>query len=596
MHIPRPLFAAAAALALAGAAHAQQPLNLGFEMESAVRPGRPWGMLTSDQWYPNPVRFALDSAVRREGRRSLRIEAPADSTPVTEAGMQIPAAFAAGKRVRLSGWIRTEGVRGYAGLELGASLPGQELAIDSMPGRGATGTRDWTRFELSLPVDPAAETVWIGLGMRGGGTAWFDALELEVGGTRVDALPGPPEPTAAELGWLRRRSFPLSTVDAGAPFADLQPLRRVVGDARIVALGESTHGTSEFFRGKHRLVEFLVREMGFTLFALEANQLATERVNRYVLGQENDARWAMSALFRNWKTEEVAALIEWMRAYNASGRRRVEFVGYDMQDPRLPADSVLAFLQVADSAYFASADSAYADMRAAWEAQQYPQRPDSVVRKWREGAARVRDHLTRNRDAYLRRARPTDVEWAIQNADVAWQAAMLQGTGSTRMRDSAMAVNLEWAMRQRPGSRAIVWAHNAHVSRLEPAMGWWLARAHPTDMRVIGLTTFDGRYTAARDRVQDPRARQYLPFEAFPAPPGSLEHALHRLGMPILVADLSGAVDEPGGRWLDQARPLRLVGWLAYDYSFTPTSLARAFDAVLHVDRTTGSRMLPESP
>jgi len=594
MLIPRPLLAATAAAALAGTAHAQQPLNLGLEMESTVRPGRPWGMLTSDQWYPNPVRFSLDSTVRREGRRSLRIEAPPDSTPVTEAGVQVPAAFAAGRRLRLSGWIRTEGVRGYAGLELGSAPSGQELAIDSMPGRGITGTHDWARLELSLAVDSAAESVWIGLGMRGGGTAWFDGLELEVDGTHLATLPGPPEPTGAELAWLRRRSFPLATVDAGAPFSDLQPLRALVGDARIVALGESTHGTSEFFRGKHRLVEFLVREMGFTLFALEANQLQTERVNRYVLGQETgDARMAMSGLFRNWKTEEVAALVDWIRAYNASGRGRVEFIGYDMQDPRLPVDSVLAFLRVAEPAYLAVADSSYAGMRAAWEADAYPQRPDSVVRLWRAGAARVRTHLLERRDAYLHAADTASVEWALQNADVAWQAAELQGTGSTRMRDSAMAANLEWAMRRRPGSRAIVWAHNAHVSRLEPAMGWWLARAHPADMRVIGLTTWGGRYRAARDRTQDPRTRVFVPVEAFPAPPGSLEHALHRLGMPILIADLRGAADEPGGRWLDQMRPLRLVGWLATDYGFSPTNLARAFDAVLHVDQTTESRLLP---
>jgi erythromycin esterase-like protein len=116
----------------------------------------------------------------------------------------------------------------------------------------------------------------------------------------------------------------------------------------------------------------------------------------------------------------VAALVEWMRAYNASGRGRVEFAGYDMQDPRLPVDSVKAFLGRIDRAFLPAADSAYSDMRAAWEAGAYPQRPDSVIRRWRERADHVRTHLAAHCDAYLRAGDTAAVEWAIQNAEVAW--------------------------------------------------------------------------------------------------------------------------------------------------------------------------------
>ncbi|HKP76037.1 MAG TPA: erythromycin esterase family protein [Longimicrobiaceae bacterium] len=587
--------AAAAALALAGTARAQQPLNLGFEMESTARPGRPWGMTATSEPAMQAT-FALDSVVRREGRRSLRIDSP-EGTASADMTIGLATPVAAGKTLRLTGWIRTRDVKGYAGLAAGEQVPGKEPVTDSMPERGATGTRDWTRFELSFRVDSAVEWAWIGVGLRGAGTAWFDGLELEMDGARVDAIPGPPPPTPGELAWLRRRAFPLATVDAGAPSGDLQPLRALVGDARVVALGESTHGTSEFFRAKHRLAEFLVREMGFNLFALEANQLQTERVNRYVLGLDGgDARTAIRGLFRVWQTEEVVALVDWMRAWNESGRGRVEFVGYDMQDPRLPMDSVHAFLSRVDPAYLAAADSAYASMRAAWAAEMYPQRPDSVLRGWREGAERVRAYLTAHRDAYLRRAEPAAVEWAVQNANVAYQSAVLRSPGAWRTRDSAMAVNLEWAMRQRPGSRAIVWAHNAHVARLEPWMGWHLARLHPADMRVIGLTTYEGRYAAALDYTRDARARQMAPVALFPGPPGSLEDALHRLGLPILVADLRGAGDDRAGRWLTLPRPARGIGWLADDYGFDPVNVARAYDAVLQVDRTTASRLLPEPP
>src|SRR5262245_265918 len=84
------------------------------------------------------------------------------------------------------------------------------------------------------------------------------------------------------VSWLQQHAVPLTTVEAGNGFADLQPLKPVIGNARIVALGEATHGTREFFQLKHRLLEFLVTEMGFTTFAMEANWPESLAVNDYV--------------------------------------------------------------------------------------------------------------------------------------------------------------------------------------------------------------------------------------------------------------------------------------------------------------------------
>jgi erythromycin esterase len=76
------------------------------------------------------------------------------------------------------------------------------------------------------------------------------------------------------IGWLTRNALPLSSLSAGAPTTDLQPLKSVLGGVRIVGLGEATHGTREFFQLKHRLLEFLVTEMGFSALAMEASASA----------------------------------------------------------------------------------------------------------------------------------------------------------------------------------------------------------------------------------------------------------------------------------------------------------------------------------
>ena len=75
----------------------------------------------------------------------------------------------------------------------------------------------------------------------------------------------------AAIQWLRKHAVPLQTVEAGHGFTDLQPLGRMVENAHIVELGEATHGSREFFQLKHRLIEFLANQKGFTIFSIEAN-------------------------------------------------------------------------------------------------------------------------------------------------------------------------------------------------------------------------------------------------------------------------------------------------------------------------------------
>jgi len=147
------------------------------------------------------------------------------------------------------------------------------------------------------------------------------------------------------LAWIRASAIPITTVNAGNGFADLEPLRRVIGDARIVSLGEATHGTREFFQLKHRLLEFCVSELGFTIFGIEASYPECLRVNDYVLhGTGNPAEALAGTRFWTWDTEEVLALIAWMREWNSTHERHVKFYGFDMQFPTEAALGVLDYL------------------------------------------------------------------------------------------------------------------------------------------------------------------------------------------------------------------------------------------------------------
>jgi erythromycin esterase-like protein len=154
------------------------------------------------------------------------------------------------------------------------------------------------------------------------------------------------------IKWISAHAVRLQTPEAGHGFADMQPLKKVIGNARIVSLGEATHGTREFFQLKHRMLEFLATEMGFTIFSIEANMPEAYRLNNYVLNGNGDpVKLIKGMYFWTWDTQEVLDMVLWMREFNKSGKGRVQFTGFDMQTPNVAADIVSDFIDKNDPEY-----------------------------------------------------------------------------------------------------------------------------------------------------------------------------------------------------------------------------------------------------
>lgn len=159
----------------------------------------------------------------------------------------------------------------------------------------------------------------------------------------------------AARSWLKAHAIRLNTVEAGHGFADMQPLKKVICDARIVSLGEATHGSREFFQLKHRMLEFLASEMGFTIFSIEANMPEAYRLNDYVLNGNGDPATLIKGMyFWTWSTEEVLDMVLWMRKFNKSGKGCIQFTGFDMQTPDVAAGIISDFAAGVDPDYTAT--------------------------------------------------------------------------------------------------------------------------------------------------------------------------------------------------------------------------------------------------
>lgn len=147
------------------------------------------------------------------------------------------------------------------------------------------------------------------------------------------------DPIAAGGAWVRKKAIAFNRDIAGKGFADLAGLDDIVGNARVVSLGEPTHGTKEAFQLKHRLLEYLVENLGFSIFSIEASMPESYALNEYVIHGKGDPKKLIAGMyFWTWNTMEVLAMVEWMRAWNeknpeAEGKPRLRFTGFDMQTP-----------------------------------------------------------------------------------------------------------------------------------------------------------------------------------------------------------------------------------------------------------------------
>src|SRR5579883_1196255 len=267
--------------------------------------------------------------------------------------------------------------------------------------------------------------------------------------------------------WLKNLAIPIKTTAPGSGIGDLIPLKGLIGDARIVGLGEATHSTHEFFTIKHRLVEFLVQEMGFTTFAMEANAPEADRINDYILHGTGDPKELLRGMhFWTWNTQEILDLIEWMKTYNLSGQKSglIRFAGFDMQYSEASIKIVLDFIERAEPGYRETASSAY---------------------QVHEKAESVKSHLEKNRDEYAKTCSLEDINWAIHNANIINQSSHYKSETTlekqSELRDVFMAENTEWICSQNPAAMIILWAHNYHVGRKSDSMGRYLSEKYDAD-------------------------------------------------------------------------------------------------------------------
>lgn len=405
-----------------------------------------------------------------------------------------------------------------------------------------------------------------------------------------EAVVSPVTDERSAVEWLRTNAASVRSVQFDdTNYADLQPLRAAIGNARVVMLGESTHGDGTAFRAKARLVRFLHEEMGFDVLAFEGGLYDMEQAWQQVRRGTPALAAVRESLFEIWTySQEVQPLFEYV-GQRATSARPLELAGFDSQftGPLVSGGTGATFAATLE-AYLASRGSPFINTPE-WPAfravvdriarQVYRRtRPDAAEREsFAFGMPWLTVELSRLQAASpsLESARWKQIGDALDAQGRAWFVYWepVRGTDYSTIRDSSMARNLHWlATSAYPGRKIVVWAANAHIGNgvqrvlnpsgtapLYPAtsfipMGEIARRLLPGQVYSVGFVAGGGRTGPARVREGELSPPTTL------APPmvGSWEWLFLRTERPYLFLDLVG--NAPNGSWVRGPRIARPLG------------------------------------
>jgi erythromycin esterase len=413
--------------------------------------------------------------------------------------------------------------------------------------------------------------------------------------------------------WIRDYAMAAESLDPRAPLDDLEPLREVIGGARVVAIGESAHYVREFYLLRHRLLRFLAERLGFTVYALEAPFPEAHAIDAWVQGGPGTVEEVVAAgvAFNQGRSPEMYDLLEWMRARNRTAAAPLRFVGAGLPGSGgspLPAlEEVGAYLRRYDP------DALPLLERAADLAGKYHDTATfKALFRYAELDHAMQDALTATLSRLLSRMETTGAYQrskhrgqehaaALAHLRGVWHLDLFQrdfaGRGISAehlhaLHDAFMAESvLRLLENGTQDTRIVVAYHNIHIQKtpvkhegvipLLPG-GYHLAQALGDDYVAIAATSNRGR--TART-LMDPDHPLGFEVRDLPLPPpadGSVEAAFTNEAT-MTVADLRAA--RPGVVDAGSFQRMRME-----DY-FMDVPVFDAFDAVACVARTSVGEM-----
>jgi protein-L-isoaspartate(D-aspartate) O-methyltransferase len=424
--------------------------------------------------------------------------------------------------------------------------------------------------------------------------------------------PEAPAREARRVVPLREAPLEQTIANAAEPFdsiesADLAPLLDRIGDARVVLLGEASHGTSEFYRMREKISRALIERKGFSFIAIEGDWPDAARIDHYVRHREyTPSEWTAFARFPTWmwRNIEVQNFVDWLRGHNAGLQpaARIAFHGLDLYSLYASIRFVLEYLDEVDPPSARVARERYGCLTP-WQADpatyghaaltgRYPVCERDVVRTLEDLLKKRQAYAARDGERFLD---ATQNARLVANAERYYRVMYYGSRASWNLRDGHMFETLQTLLAHHGAhSKGIVWAHNSHIgnaaatemsARGEHNIGQLCRQQFGDQCYAVGFGTDHGTVAAASDwdgPMEIKRVR--------PAHDNSYERLCHLSNVPRFLLGLRDAASAHV-RGLLKPRLERAIGVIYRPDTelashYFEAELPRQFDEYIWFDET----------
>jgi erythromycin esterase len=406
--------------------------------------------------------------------------------------------------------------------------------------------------------------------------------------------------------WVANHAITADSLDPQAPLDDLEPLGALIGDARVVGIGESAHYVREFYLLRHRLLRYLVECCGFTIYAPEAPFTQALAIDAWIQGGPGTVEEVAAAglAIDLGCCREFHDQLAWMRAHNRTATPPLRLVGSDVPGSGgspLPAlQEVAAYLRGADPDALPLADQAIALVGRYHDPATF-----QALGRYATLDHAAQDELTATLSRLLARMESMAAWQAAQDHGREHATALWHLRGAWHLdhlhrdvagrglpladasRDAFMAESVLRLLNDGPPDlRVVVASHNIHLQKTPITsdgafghfpQGYHLAQALRADYLAIAATSTGGRTAQIQPDPTHPRGFQIQDLPLPPPADGSLEAAL-AVQAPLALADLRAA--RPSVDDAESFGRLRMEGY------FTDVPVFDAFDAVAAIPHT----------